>query len=411
MSSSNKSERYYALDALRGIMMLLGIVIHAAAFYGVSSPIAFHDESRSGAFDHLAAFIHAFRMPVFFVMAGFFASLLYGRRGAKGMILNRVNRVLIPLVVSWLILYPLTVASFIVVRSAPASPWLSNLMEYFRTGHSFVNQGTHLWYLYHEDWSHLWFLYYLLIFYAFALGLAQAARWFPQPLQNRISLVLRKALESSWRPLIFALVTVLTTYPSQGIIRTDASFVPDPLSLLGYGVFFGFGWVLFGHRELLITFQRHAWALTFAGVLCFLLRRRIVGIVSHVLPEPEAVALLLNITMLSLVPWLFIFGLTGLFIRYLNRPTPLIRYLSDASYWIYLVHPPVLVWLAWLLAPVPISAVSTFLLLLLSALPILVLTYHYGVRSTFIGEFLNGRRYYRPIPNRSAEEAAAVTGT
>jgi len=324
---------------------------------------------------------------------------------------NRVKRVLIPLVVSWLILYPLIVASFIVVSSTPESPWLLNLMEYFRTGHCFVDKKTHLWYIYYEDWGHLWFLYYLIFFYIFGLGLAAVARRLPQQLKSWISRLLRKSLESNWRPLVFALITVLTTYPSEGIIRTDASFVPDPLSLLGYGVFFGFGWVLFGHREVLITFQRHAWILTFAGALCFLLRRGIVGIVSNVLPEPEAVALLLNITMLSLVPWLFIFGLTGLFIRYLNRPTPLIRYLSDASYWIYLVHPPVLVWLAWLLAPVPISAVSTFLLLLFIAIPILFLTYHYGVRSTFIGESLNGRRYYRPIPNRSAEEAAAVTGT
>jgi membrane-bound acyltransferase YfiQ involved in biofilm formation len=134
--------------------------------------------------------------------------------------------------------------------------------------------------------------------------------------------------------------------------------------------------------------------------------------VRHVLPEPEAAAILLKITMLSLVPWLLIFGLTGLFIRYLNRPIPLIRYISDASYWIYLVHPPVLIWLVWLLAPVPISAVSSFILLLLIATPILFLSYHYGVRSTFIGEFLNGRRYSRPIPNRStAEEAIALTRT
>ena len=392
--------------------MILGIVIHAAALYRVSSPIAFHDESRSRVFDLLTSFIHAFRMPIFFVMAGFFASLLHGRRGPRAMIVNRVRRVLIPLVVSWLILYPLIIASFIIVRSTPESPWLLNVMEYFRTGRCFVDKGTHLWYIYYKDWSHLWFLYYLIFFYIFALGIAQAAKRIPQQLKNRISRLLRKSLESTWRPLIFALITVLTTYPSSGIIRRDSSFMPDPLSLLGYAVFFGVGWVLFVYREVLITFPRHAWVLTFAGVLCFLLRSRIVGIVRHVLPEPDAAAILLKITMLSLVPWLLIFGLTGLFIRYLNRPTPLIRYMSDASYWIYLVHFPVLICLAWILAPIPISAVSSFILLLLIATPILFLTYHFGVRSTFIGEFLNGKRYYRPIPNRSAaEEVMAVTRT
>ena len=40
--------------------------------------------------------------------------------------------------------------------------------------------------------------------------------------------------------------------------------------------------------------------------------------------------------------WLFVFGWIGIFFRALERPVPWIRYVSDSSYWMYLVHMPVL---------------------------------------------------------------------
>ena len=71
--------RYYGLDALRGAMMLLGIVLHSAAFYIAAPPPhvpIVTDPNKSLVMDALFEFIHAFRMPVFFVLAGFFTALL-----------------------------------------------------------------------------------------------------------------------------------------------------------------------------------------------------------------------------------------------------------------------------------------------------------------------------------------------
>src|SRR5437016_3197584 len=71
--------RYYGLDALRGGMMMLGIVLHSATLYIAAPPphvpmVA--DPNTSLAMDAIFDFIHSFRMPLFFVLAGFFASLL-----------------------------------------------------------------------------------------------------------------------------------------------------------------------------------------------------------------------------------------------------------------------------------------------------------------------------------------------
>ena len=34
------------------------------------------------------------------------------------------------------------------------------------------------------------------------------------------------------------------------------------------------------------------------------------------------------------------YGLIGLFLRYMGKPSPRWRYMADASYWIYIVHGP-----------------------------------------------------------------------
>ena len=80
------NRRYYALDALRGIMMMLGILLHAAMFYLAAPPWpAPMDPSTSLAFDALVHFIHSFRMPLFFVMAGFsFSKGLISASKSKG---------------------------------------------------------------------------------------------------------------------------------------------------------------------------------------------------------------------------------------------------------------------------------------------------------------------------------------
>ena len=112
----HKTERLHALDSLRAIMMMLGIVLHSSntyvvADYGGSWPLK--DPNSNGLFlDWISSFVHAFRMPIFFVVAGFFAALLFYERSSVKMLKNRVNRILIPFLVFLVILWPLVRMSF-----------------------------------------------------------------------------------------------------------------------------------------------------------------------------------------------------------------------------------------------------------------------------------------------------------
>jgi len=91
--------------------------------------------------------------------------------------------------------------------------------------------------------------------------------------------------------------------------------------------------------------------------------------------------------------WFMAYGLIGLFLRYMDKASARWRYMADASYWIYIVHVPFVMLLPLLLATVPLPGIVKLALVSVTATGLILVTYHYFVRPTFIGKQLNGRRY------------------
>jgi uncharacterized membrane protein YcfT len=105
-------------------MMLLGIYLHAGVAYSEYGSWPWKDGTTTGLFDVSLGLIHVFRMPVFYVLAGFFAALLYARRGAGGFVRNRVIRILVPFAVGWAVLFP--VVKVLVVLAASVATLLGS---------------------------------------------------------------------------------------------------------------------------------------------------------------------------------------------------------------------------------------------------------------------------------------------
>lgn len=104
---AHKPARRHDLDALRAVAMLLGIVLHASLAYvpGVRWPV--HDTQTAPALGVIAVVIHGFRMPLFFLLSGYFTALLWRSRGCVATLRQRVIRVFIPLLVASATLVPL----------------------------------------------------------------------------------------------------------------------------------------------------------------------------------------------------------------------------------------------------------------------------------------------------------------
>ena len=99
--------------------------------------------------------------------------------------------------------------------------------------------------------------------------------------------------------------------------------------------------------------------------------------------------------------------------RFCSGASALRRYLSDASYFLYLAHLPIVFVLQVLLMNVPLHWSLKFPLIVAIALGVLLAAYHSLVRRTFIGELLNGRRYRKShavaVETASIAELANVT--
>jgi hypothetical protein len=93
------TERRNDLDALRSFAMALGIAVHTSlAFFQAPWPV--HDTRPSGLLAFVLLVIHGFRMPLFFLLSGYFTMLVYQRRGLGSLLKQRFARIAVPLVLA-----------------------------------------------------------------------------------------------------------------------------------------------------------------------------------------------------------------------------------------------------------------------------------------------------------------------
>ena len=198
------------------------------------------------------------------------------------------------------------------------------------------------------------------------------------------------------RVIIFASLTVLV-YILMGVpqVATSTSFTPDFNTFIYYFFFYLVGWVLFKSKHLLAAMMKFDWVCTISGVVLF----------SVYFFNSDTFGYEFLIILKSIMVWLFIFGITGLFIRYGSNHSAKMRYISDSSYWVYLVHLTFTAIIPSFIVDWPIHAVLKFLIVLISSGTICFVSYHYLVRNTLIGKFLNGRKYSRKLSDIKKAEA------
>ena len=89
--------------------MLLGIVLHGAiSFIPGNSFWAVQDAQRSEFFGLMFAAIHGFRMPLFFLISGFFTAMLWRKRGLRALVHHRFKRIFLPMLLGLFTIIPLT---------------------------------------------------------------------------------------------------------------------------------------------------------------------------------------------------------------------------------------------------------------------------------------------------------------
>ena len=381
-------------------MMMLGVVLHTALVFLPTDVWIYQDPDSSPFLSVLLVqVIHIFRMPVFFVMAGFFGAMLFERRGAGAFSLHRFDRIVIPLVVGWFVLYPLVAwsISFAMTYSAiPAGEGaLAAAFERMSVNADFAEAGP----------LHLWFLYYLVYYYV-AFGLltklfqvfgGPVIRWF----RCCIGALATGRLRWLRVPVLVILTTPLMLTMDEPGIDTPMVWAPVWHIIFLYAAYFGVGWIIYEHREIVAQLERWAWLRMLLAVILigavFVLTIYYMGVTADWKSGRPFIDLRLLFALIQLLEvtsvWVLILALTGVCERLFRSEAAWVRYLVDASYWIYLMHLPLTFFVPALFRHWNINGTLKMLVMMVLVTIPLIITYHLLVRGTAVGHVLNGRLY------------------
>jgi peptidoglycan/LPS O-acetylase OafA/YrhL len=303
---------------------------------------------------------------------------------------NRALRIALPFAVGWTILHPVVGAGYVFANGVQSGSLGDGLAA---AGAALVDGSL----LFRDSTLHLWFMYDLLFFYASALALAPMVMRAPAAWREAALALFGSVIARPWLRLpLLALMTFGMLRMVGGTLYASLSFVPNWRLLLGYGMYFGFGWLLYLKRDLIRGFERFAWTHAILGLAIFLLTLPVVRLLTEG-PLRRPAFILVSMAVSAIVVWLLFFGLTGLFLRHFNRPSPAVRYVVDASFWVYLVHLPLTIFLPGVFSNLAWLPSIKILMVLAITLLFGFVTYDLFVRSTVIGSVLNGRRYPRVL--------------
>jgi glucans biosynthesis protein C len=364
--------RINGFDALRTIAMWLGVVLHSLIVYkSEPEPNWPHDTTNYLFFDWLYEFIHIFRMPLFYLVAGFFSRMTLERSGTRTFVTQRAKRILIPFIVGLVIIVPLSLLPF-------HFNYFFHIEKLdFKTAMGNSLRQMLSW----NGMAHLWFLYYLIVFYILAVGYKSFLR---RSLLKPAVVVSRIFNKSAWSKIVIQVVILLlilfffkmVTPPVYTGIRISLTY------LLYYGVFFIFGWLLQTDMGRIKMSPPIGWLLFVVGTALSITRffypELQTGIVFYGLVSVETISL--------------VTGITALFIHYFSQESKWWRYFSDASYWVYLTHIFFVAGIQVMLLSSNIQGWLRFPIVLLSTFLFTIVTYQLLVRYTVIGEYLHGKR-------------------
>lgn len=308
------SARLLALDGARAFAATLVLTLHCLVSF-IETPIgwAIQDRSRHIGADFALWTGRAFVMPAFFLLSGFFSRLIVERGGVRGFLRQRAARVLLPLAIT----------------IVPISMAMNALWDRGRALAGRAAVGAQVPVLRASELpvtlAHLWYLYYLLV------------------LSVLVAVLPRRPLRAGGLlPLLAAApVAAVLLYEGKLQIDTPLSFRVEPAIAAYYAAFFVWGWLL--DDEGLDAYARRL--PIFFGTAIALLAALVFPVIASAAPGAPPRAPAAALVASAAFTCLAVAAFLGACVRFVRRESPAIRLMAEASYWTYIVHLPVAVFL------------------------------------------------------------------
>ena len=370
-----------ALEAFRIVATVLVVLFHASLAY-LATPLRLtlwlaHDGRHSRLFDVFAYWANGFVMPLFFLAAGFTAPAACGTRGPRDFLVHRARRLLKPLLFASVTVVPLTYLLWGYGLVASGQCDLDDVLRWRFP----AEVRAHLYGL-----AHLWFLEYLyLVCILWCAGWVIASRvtWGQAA---REWIFCRR-----WRPLLLALPTLLI-FLADGdtMLRIDNHLVPNPFRLLHYAYFFAVGGLIGQLKRPQDWFLAHGPRFFVLSLILFALTAPL--LLRHAATPLVGESLAVVCVSSALFAWLTLLGGIGLLLRGAAYWQGRLRFFSEASFWVYIVHVPIVGLLQTLLEPFRLPVTFKFAIVASVGLSASLATFEWLARYSVLGLIVNGTR-------------------
>jgi len=358
--------------------MLFGVVFHAALAYipSLSKSWFTSDQQNSIILEFSVYFLHLFRMPLFFFISGFFALMMIENKSAKAYLKNRSKRILLPFV----LFLPLIIGSIMFLIG-----WALDNVD---------NPPVFLQFLGSSEAKkmapstmHLWFLFNLYLFAIMAVCLHKM-KLFSHNISKRVA---TKAFFLLVLPLL--LLPALISQPSP-LPAADKLF-PELWSFGFYGVLFLAGGLLYKQQKLLNDLLKYKTALLVISVICYAYFYNHMPVEIDVKTAQKNIILSLTHNVLALTEAIIAVYMTLYCLmigkRVLNTENRILAFIAHSSYWTYLLHIPILLFIQFQLLNLDINMWIKFILSVAITLFVCFISYLLLVKKTMIGKLLNGK--------------------
>jgi len=352
---------------MRSVLMMLGVVLHSAQVFNPNFTWLVSSPNSIALADHIVVSIHAFRMPAFFVISGFFCIFTLQKYGWQKFLRKRFIRIIVPLAVTALTLN--TVQQLLLNEVAGVSfDWI----RYLTSG----------------GWIfHLWFLVNLLVYFSVAVAVAvfggkllTSSVGFLVRLLSRVHMFIVVALMPLFSIAMFALGKL-------GVpIYADFLGTIDAFSILRYAPYFAFGGLLAAEAEL---FERFSVTNPLWSVLIIVVAVLVSGWLDSI---SSFFSRALSMYLTVLISWFSVLICFAFFRSFCNQQSRVWLFLSDASYTVYLFHHSIVVAVGLFFVSRNVNAYAGLPLLIALTLVATLIIHVVFVKSNRYGRFLfNGK--------------------
>ncbi|NTU54628.1 MAG: acyltransferase family protein [Anaerolineales bacterium] len=370
-----QEKRRYDLDWLRVLAILTVFIFHSGRFFDrmdwhVKNPMT-HEGLQTW-----TMFLASWMMPLIFVISG--ASLYFALGKVGKFIKDKVLRLLVPLVVG-------------VFTHVALGVYLERLTHHQFTGSFFEFYPKYFQGMYGDGGNFAWMglhLWYLLVLFVFTLALMPVFYWLKGPGKKVLDWLGNfLALPGMFYLLALPVAWIMIKVNPQSIWGERAW---GGWSLLGYILFFLYGFILFSNVKLQESIKRWRWVSLTLTIICT------VALAYTNDRYGSAVFGSRGYTIVNGLfggnAWLWSVSIFGFGMKRLNFQNRFLAYANEAVLPFYILHQTVLLCVGYIIVRLDIPDALKFIVIGLSSFVIIMAVYEFLIRRVNVMRALFGMK-------------------